>query len=89
MFLYERKGQSPAYGMFVLNRNGVENFDVKLRGASETEELEVTDEFVILRTEEETMGLERDEEEGEEESIIGVWVFEKDQRRIVGEELTR
>ncbi|CAO1614460.1 unnamed protein product [Sympodiomycopsis kandeliae] len=77
MFLYKRT-ISPHYGMFVLNRNGVENFSVPL---TKEDELQLTDQFVILRTEEETSLEENDEGE----TIIGVWVFEKDQRQQVGE----
>lgn len=78
MFLYKRS-ISPHYGMFVLNRNGVDNFAVPLTA---DDELDLSEQFVILRTQEETI-LEEDEED--EETIVGVWVFEKEQRQLVGE----
>lgn len=77
MFLFRRTA-SPHYGIFVLNRNGVENFCVPL---TQDDDLEITDDFTILRTESDTV---LDEDDGGEK-IIGVWVFEKDQRQAVGD----
>jgi mRNA-decapping enzyme 1B len=84
MFLYHRT-QAPHYGMFLLNRNGVDNFSVPL---TKDDDLELTEEFVILRTEDATSLGEEDDEE-DDEKIIGVWVFEKDQRQVVGNEMLR
>lgn len=80
MFLYRRE-IAPHYGMFVLNRNGVDNFSVSL---TKDDELQLTEQFVILRTEEETILTPDEDEEGADETILGVWVFEKDQRVEVG-----
>lgn len=84
MFLYRRETQSPHYGMFVLNRNGVDNYATHI---TRDDDLEVTDDFVIFRPAQNDQ--ENEGEEDEDDSIVGIWVFEKDQRRLMGEQMTR
>lgn len=88
MFLFRRESVSPHYGMFVLNRNGVDNYAIQI---TRDDDLEVTEEFVIFRPAD-TDASRDDEysaEENQEDAIVGIWVFEKDQRRLVGEQMTR
>lgn len=88
MFLFERQaGVVPKNGLFVLNRNGVDNYAADI---AKDDELDVSDDFLIFKSASASAGLEDDDdagETGEEDGIIGIWVFEKDQRQIVGERL--
>lgn len=57
------------YSVFVLNRRGLNNFDILLTNG---ENVQITDEFVILKSE------KKEEEEGEgggSDEIIGLWIF--------------
>lgn len=91
MFLYEKQnGARKGYGAFVLNRNGVENWAA---GITAQDDLEVTDQFVIFRSAEQQQdrldGSSDDDDEDEGDNVIGIWVFEQDQRQAVGEQMTR
>ncbi|PWN27863.1 PH domain-like protein, partial [Jaminaea rosea] len=66
MFLFKRS-ESPFYGAFVLNRNGVENWASSIRGE---DDLEVSEDFVIFRS----------TSDGDGDRVVGIWVFEKEQR---------
>lgn len=50
------------YSVFVLNRRGLNNFDILL---TDGENVQITDEFLILKS----------EKEEESEEIIGLWIF--------------
>jgi hypothetical protein len=58
------------YGVFVLNRRGLENFDIRLTDGAN---VELTEEYVILKTDEE------DREDGERQNgtsrIYGLWIY--------------
>jgi len=58
------------YGVFVLNRRGLNNFDILL---TDGENVQITDEFVILKSEKEQE--EEEEEEAKSDEIIGLWIF--------------
>lgn len=89
MFLYKRS-ESPFYGAFVLNRNGVENWASSIRGE---DDLEVSEDFVIFRSTSGEQGDDDDDddddEDGDGDRVIGIWVFEKEQRVAMGEEMIR
>lgn len=53
------------YGVFVLNRRGLSNFDILL---TDGDNVQITDEFVILKSEKEAAAEAVDE-------IIGLWIF--------------
>lgn len=57
------------YGVFVLNRRGLNNFDMLL---TEGENVQITDEFIILKSEKTNTG-SRNPNEADE--IIGLWIF--------------
>lgn len=88
MFLFERQaGVVPKNGLFVLNRNGVDNYAADI---AKDDELDVSDDFLIFKSASASAELGDDAdgvEEDEDDGIIGIWVFEKDQRQIVGERL--
>jgi hypothetical protein len=69
------------YGVFVLNRRGLNNFDIRL---TDGENVEITDEYVILKTDEangETAigGPVDDDDEDDDEAassrIYGLWIY--------------
>lgn len=64
------------YSVFVLNRRGLNNFDILL---TDGENVEITDEFVILKADgDDDLTRQHDDEAGEEASssqIIGLWIF--------------
>lgn len=72
MFLY-RRSASPAYGFFVLNRNGVENYSANL---TKSDDLELTTEFIIYRA-------------TKDEDVVGIWIFEPSQRESVGKQMLK
>jgi hypothetical protein len=55
------------YSVFVLNRRGLNNFDILL---TDGENVQITDEFVILKSEK-----EEHEKEEKADEIIGLWIF--------------
>ncbi|CAO1637954.1 unnamed protein product [Parajaminaea phylloscopi] len=89
MFLFRRDDKSPHYGIYVLNRNGVENYAAHI---TRDDDLDVTEDFVIFRpsgTSSSHSGGDSADGEEEDDAIVGIWVFEKDQRRLVGEQMAR
>ncbi|KAK2848486.1 hypothetical protein FQN49_005674 [Arthroderma sp. PD_2] len=66
------------YSVFLLNRRGMDNFDVKL---STGDDIEITDEYVILKVDEQDRGLEGHEHgaivtsPGRKAMIYGLWIF--------------
>jgi hypothetical protein len=58
------------YSVFVLNRRGLNNFDILL---TDGENVQITDEFVILKSEREGGG--QDDHEAADDEIIGLWIF--------------
>lgn len=56
------------YGVFVLNRRGLNNFDIRL---TDGENVEITEEYVILKKDEDNaVG-----DEGPSSQIYGLWIF--------------
>ncbi|KAL1967696.1 hypothetical protein VTN77DRAFT_2953 [Rasamsonia byssochlamydoides] len=58
------------YGVFVLNRRGLNNFDIRL---TDGENVEITDEFVILKTDEEDNAVGGGEAPSSQ--IYGLWIY--------------
>ncbi|PWN38710.1 PH domain-like protein, partial [Ceraceosorus guamensis] len=81
LFIYSRSS-SPTYGLFVLNRNGMDNFIATL---GERDEVDCNEGFFIYRPAAE----EGQEEEEESSRTYGIWIFEEEQRDTLGQELVR
>ncbi|KAM5442759.1 hypothetical protein MferCBS31731_002144 [Microsporum ferrugineum] len=66
------------YSVFLLNRRGMNNFDVKL---STGDDIEITEEYVILKVDEHNRGPETQEKgaivtsPGQKAMIYGIWIF--------------
>lgn len=72
MFLY-RRSSAPFYGFFVLNRNGVENFDAKLQAE---DDVELAGEFVHFRA-------------TSNEQVLGIWVYDTKERETIGNQMMK
>ncbi len=85
---HPNSSQSPPHAFFLLNRNGVENFNGSL---SAGDDLDVTPEFIIYRAESKDREQAKEHEgEGEgEEKVYGIWIFEQAQREEIGREMVR
>ncbi|KDN46299.1 PH domain-like protein [Tilletiaria anomala UBC 951] len=84
MFIYQRV-QSPHYGFFIMNRNGVENFSASI---TPQDDLELTPEFIIYHPgSPQKQSSDDDSEEGDD--TYGIWIFEAAQRELIGKELIR
>lgn len=72
MFLY-RRSSAPCSGFFVLNRNGVENFDAKLQAE---DDVELAGEFVHFRA-------------ASNEQVLGIWVYDTKEREAIGNQMIK
>lgn len=72
MFLY-RRSTAPYSGFFVLNRNGVENFDAKLQAE---DDVELAGEFVHFRA-------------ASNEQVLGIWVYDTKERELIGNQMMK
>ncbi|PWN37788.1 PH domain-like protein [Meira miltonrushii] len=72
MFLY-RRSTAPYSGFFVLNRNGVENFDAKLQAE---DDVELAGEFVHFRA-------------ASNEQVLGIWVYDTKEREVIGNQMMK
>lgn len=78
IFCYHSRTQAPHYGLFLLNRNGVENFSASFSSA---DNLDLTPDLIMYQMEPELGPDGREEEEGE---TFGIWIFEKEQKDRIG-----
>jgi hypothetical protein len=60
------------YGVVILNRRGLENFEAEL---SNGDDVEVTDEFVILQIKHDQHATSGHQDSASEPDIIGLWIF--------------